>query len=285
MTTNLRWAPKAKRLTGKAVLVTGGAQGIGAQVARQLVGYGARVAVVDRDAEAARRLVAELGDSATAIEADVTSAESMLAACATAADHFGGLDVVVANAGIPGPAATIAAVDPADWRRVIDVNLIGVFHTVHATLPHLRRRRGYLMAVASIGAVIPGPTVSGYMAAKAGVDSLVRSLRVELGGTAVKVGIAYFGLVDTGLARELLDHSGMGAVMKTMPAMVGQPIPVDQAASAITSGIARRARRVYAPRWVPILVDLRTPLLLGDRLMAVWPTMRRRVAESDQSRS
>ena len=270
------------RLAGKAVLITGGAQGIGAEVARRLAGLGARVAIVDRDGAAAQRLATELGAGATAIEADVTSAESMTVAVDAAAEQFGGLDVVVANAGIGGPAATVAVVDPDDWRRVIDVNLVGVFHTAHAAVPHLRQRRGYLLAVASIGAVIPGPTVSGYMAAKAGVESLVRSLRIELGGTGVNVGIAYFGLVDTGLARDLLDQSGMGAFMKTMPAMVSQPIPVDRAAATITSGIARRARRVYAPGWVPILLDLRTPLLLGDRLLAAWPRMRRNVADADR---
>lgn len=269
-----------KHLAGKAVLVTGGAQGIGAQVARQLVDNGARVAVVDCDMTTGQRLAAELGPRATAIEADVTSAESMVAACAGAAAHFGALDVVVANAGIAGPAATIMAVAPADWRRVIDVNLIGVFHTAAAALPYLRRRRGYLLAIASIGAVIPGPTVSAYMAAKAGVESLTRSLRIELGGTGVGVGVGYFGLVDTGLAQQMLADSGVGAMLSGLP-LLGRPIPAANAASAITTGIARRSRRVYAPGWVAPVLDLRVPLMVTDRLLAVWPSLRRTVREVD----
>lgn len=272
-------------LSGTTVLITGGAQGIGAEVARQLVERGARVAIVDRESGIAQRLVDELGDAAAAFGADVTSSESMTAACAAAAEHFGGLDVVVANAGIAGPAATVAAVKPGEWRQVIDINLIGVFHTTRAALPYLRQRDGYLLAVASIGAVIPGPTVSGYMAAKAGVESLVRSLRVELGGTGVDVGIAYFGLVDTGLAQDMIAGSGVGAMMAALPAAVGKPIPVGRAAAAITAGIARRARRVYAPGWVPLLVDLRVPLVLGDRLLAVWPNMRRTVRQADAGRA
>jgi NAD(P)-dependent dehydrogenase (short-subunit alcohol dehydrogenase family) len=267
-----------KGLAAKTVLITGGARGIGAQVARRLVGAGARVAILDSDHTAAQSLAAELGGAAAAFEADVTSADSVTAACAAAAAHFGGLDVVVANAGIAGPAGTVAAVDPEKWRRVIDVNLVGVFHTAAAALPHLRRRGGYLLAVASIGAVIAGPTVSGYMAAKAGVESLVRSLRIELGGSGIRVGIAYFGLVDTGLAHEMVAGSGLGAIL---PGPIGKLIPVEAAATTITSGIARRARRVYAPRWVPILLDLRTPLAWADRLLAVWPSMRRAVRDTD----
>ncbi|ORW08409.1 short-chain dehydrogenase [Mycolicibacter longobardus] len=264
-------------------MITGGAQGIGAEVSRQLVDHGARVAILDCDIASASRLVAELGGAAAAFEADVRSIESMTTACAAAAELFGGLDAVVANAGIAGPAATVAAVDPNAWRTVIDVNLVGVFHTVVAALPHLRQRRGYLLAVASIGAVISGPTVSGYMASKSGVESLVRSLRIELSGSGVDVGIGYFGLVDTGLARDMLTRSGLGAVMAALPGAVGRPIPVEAAAAQIVAGMARRSRRVYAPRWVPILVDLRVLFAVGDRLLAVWPPMRRAVRAAERT--
>lgn len=273
---------QADRVAGKTVVITGGARGIGAQVARDLVALGAQVAILDRDRAGAAHLVAELGSAAAAFEADVASAGSMIASCASAAEHFGGIDAVVANAGIAGPGATVATVDPTQWRNVIDINLTGVFHTAHAALPYLRARRGYLLAVASVAAVLPGPTVSGYMAAKSGVESLVRSLRVELGGTGVEVGIAYFGLVDTGLAADLLTGSGLGAVMSAVPAAVGRPIPVAAAATAIAAGVARRSRRVYAPRWVGLLVDLRTPLSAADRLAAVWPSIRRTVRNADR---
>ncbi|WP_085110930.1 short-chain dehydrogenase/reductase [Mycolicibacillus trivialis] len=274
----------AARIAGKTVLITGGARGIGAQVARDLVAYGARVAILDRDKTAAAHLAGELGSAAATFEADVTSVASMIAGCASAAEHFGGIDVVVANAGIAGPGATVASVDPEQWRNVIDINLTGVFHTAHAALPHLRASRGYLLAVASVAAVLPGPTVSGYMAAKTGVESLVRSLRVELGGTGVGVGIAYFGLVDTGLAADLLTDSGLGAVMSAVPAAVGRPIPVATAATAIVTGVARRSRRLYAPGWVALLLDLRTPLSAADRLLAVWPSIRRTVGAADRKK-
>lgn len=265
-------------------MITGGAHGIGAQVARRLVGYGARVAVLDRDVAAAHRLVAKLGSDAAAFDGDVTSAASMDAACAAVAQQFGGVDVVVANAGIAGPGATVAAVDPGEWQQVIGVNLVGVFTTIRAAVPHLRPRRGYIIAVASIGAVLPGPTVSAYMASKAGVESLVRSVRIELSGDGVDVGIAYFGLVGTALADDMMTRSGMGAAMAALPA-VGRPIPVQVAAEVLTNGIARRARRVYAPRWVAVLLGLRTLMPLVDRLLAAVPAMRRAVAEADRPKA
>jgi NAD(P)-dependent dehydrogenase (short-subunit alcohol dehydrogenase family) len=270
----------SRKLDHKVVVITGAARGIGAQVARDLVGAGARVALLDRDVVGAQRLAAELGSPAAAFEADVTSAESVESACAAAAAHFGTVDVVVANAGIAGPGVTVAAVDPADWRQVIDVNLVGAFHTVRAALPHLKASGGYLMVVASIAAVIPGPLVSAYVASKAGVESMVRAVRIEVAADGVGVGIAYFGLIDTGLANDMLARSGLGVVL---PGPLGTLAPVAVAASAITAGIARRSRRVYAPWWVGPMLDLRPLLFLADRLLAVLPSTRRAISAGNRS--
>jgi NAD(P)-dependent dehydrogenase (short-subunit alcohol dehydrogenase family) len=269
----------SRNLSRKVVVITGAAHGIGAQVARDLVGAGARVAVLDRDILSAQRLVAELGPAAAAFEVDVTSAESVQTACAAAAGHFGVIDVMVANAGIAGPGVTVAAVDPADWRQVIDVNLVGAFHTIQAALPHLEATRGYAMVVASIAAVIPGPLVSAYVASKAGVESLVRAARIEVAGDGIGVGIAYFGLIDTGLANDMLARSGLGVVL---PGPLGKLAPVQAASSAITTGIARRARRVYAPWWVGPMLDLRPLLFLADRLFARLPSARRVISAGNR---
>jgi NAD(P)-dependent dehydrogenase (short-subunit alcohol dehydrogenase family) len=268
-----------RSLSDKVVVVTGAANGIGARLARDLVGAGARVALLDRDVPGAQRLAAELGSAVAVFETDVRSAESVHAACAAAARYFGTVDVVVANAGIAGPGSSVATVDPADWRQVIDVNLVGAFHTLHAALPHLKVSGGYAIVVASIAAVIPGPLVSAYVASKAGVESLVRAARIEVAGDGVDVGIAYFGLIDTGLADQMLTRSGLSAVL---PGPLGKLAPVEVAASAITAGIARRARRVYAPWWVAAMLDLRPLLFLADRLLARLPSLRRAVRAADQ---
>ncbi len=268
----------SRNLSRKVVVITGAAKGIGAQVARDLVAAGASVAVLDRDLVGAQRLVAELGSAAAAFETDITSAESVQAACDAAAEHFGAIDVVVANAGIAGPGVTVATVDPADWRQVIDVNLVGAFHTIRAALPHLKVSRGYAMVVASIAAVIPGPLISAYVASKAGVESLTRAVRIEVARDGVGVGIAYFGLIETGLANDMLARSGLAAVL---PGPLGRLAPVEVAGAAITGGIARRARRVYAPWWVGPMLDLRPLLFLADRLLAVLPSTRRTISAGD----
>ncbi|WIM88343.1 SDR family NAD(P)-dependent oxidoreductase [Candidatus Mycobacterium wuenschmannii] len=264
----------SRSLRDKVVVITGAAHGIGAHVARDLVGAGARVALLDRDVPGAQRLAAELGSAAAAFDADVTSADSVHAALAAAAEHFGSVDIVLANAGVAGPGSSVAAVDPDEWRKVIDVNLIGAFHTLHAALPHLKASRGYAMVVASIASVIPGPLVSAYVSSKAGVESLVRAARIEAAGDGVGLGIAYFGLIDTGLANEIVDRSGLGHIL---PGPFGAMAPVEVAAGAITKGLAGRARRVYAPWWVAPMLDLRPLLFLVDRLLAVLPSVRRAV--------
>jgi len=268
----------SRNLSHKVVVITGAARGIGAQVARDLVGAGARIALLDCDLPGVQLLANELGSAAVAFEADVTSSESVQAGCAAALQHFGRIDVVVANAGIAGPGCSVAAVDPAEWRQVIDVNLVGAFHTLHAALPHLKATSGYAMVVASIAAVIPGPLVSAYVASKAGLESMVRAARIEVAADGVGVGIAYFGLIETGLADQMLTRSGLGVVL---PGPLGKLAPVEVAASAITAGIARRARRVYAPWWVGPMLDLRPLLFLADRLLARLPGIRRAVRAAD----
>jgi NAD(P)-dependent dehydrogenase (short-subunit alcohol dehydrogenase family) len=264
----------SRSLRRTVVVITGAAHGIGAEVARELVAAGARVALFDRDLLGARQLASELGCAATAFEVDVTSAESLRAGCAAAAEHFGAIDVVLANAGVAGPASPVSVTDPVEWRHVIEVNVVGVYHTLHAALPHLRASRGYAMVVASIASVIPGPLVSAYVSSKAAVESLARAVRIEAAGDGVGVGIAYFGLIDTGLADQILDRSGLAQIL---PGPLGRRAPVESAAAAIVNGMARRARRVYAPWWVAPMLDLRPLLIFADRLIALSPTVRRAI--------
>jgi len=244
---------------GRTVLITGAARGIGAETARHLAARGAKLALVGLEPELLERLAGELGDGAASWEADVRDAGAVGRAVDAAAERFGGIDVVIANAGIAPPVTTVAGVDPEAFERVIDVNLFGVWRTVRATLPHVRARRGYILCIASMAAAVHAPLMASYNVAKAGVEALADSLRPELAGEGVAVGCAYFGFIDTDMVRDSLAESPTQRLQANTPSWLLRPLPVAAAARGIERGIERRARRVVVPRSA-------IPILFGGRL-------------------
>jgi NAD(P)-dependent dehydrogenase (short-subunit alcohol dehydrogenase family) len=239
----------------KVILITGAAGGIGSATARALVARGHRVALVDVEEEGIERLAADLGSSATAITADVTSLSSMEDAVASTVGAFGRLDVVLANAGIEilGSVQSMTAVDV---ERVVDVDLLGVWRTVSAALPEIVRNRGYVAVVTSISGVTPGPFNAAYNTAKAGVVAFAKTLRLEVRPDGVAVGIVYFGYVDTATARRSVSHPAMAPIMAKMPKTAQRPVPVERAAAAIVRAIERRSARVVVPRALLVAVLL-----------------------------
>jgi len=153
-------------LQGQGAVVTGGAQGIGRAVAERLIAGGARVALLDRDVSLARRTAAEIG--AEAIETDVTDWASVEAAMAQADAALGRVDIGVFSAGIAGENALLEAYPLDEWRRVIDIDLTGIFHSCRAMVP-LMRARGYgrIVNIASVAGKDGNPTACAYSAAKA----------------------------------------------------------------------------------------------------------------------
>ena len=189
-------------------LVTGGARGIGFETARQLHLRGASVAVLDLDAEEAREAAERIGPRAIGIGADVTDEGAVIAAVAEVVERFGGLDVAVANAGIAPPTVTTArTMPPEQWRRVIDVNLLGAWHTARAALPQVvRAAAASWSSSARSTAIANGLLASPYAVSKAGVEALGRALRAELAPLGASASVVYFGWVDTDLVRDSLDR-------------------------------------------------------------------------------
>jgi NAD(P)-dependent dehydrogenase (short-subunit alcohol dehydrogenase family) len=242
----------------KVVFITGAARGIGAETARQLVGKGARVALVGLEPELLERKAAELGTQAAWFEADVTDIDALRTAAEGTVERFGGIDVAIANAGI-GASTPIATVDPAVFDTVVRVNLGGVFRTLQATLPHVTARSGYVLPVASLAAALHAPMMGAYAATKAGTEALANSLRAEVAHTGTRVGCAYFGFIDTDMVRRGFDSdAGRKAADRLGPAGPNHAVPVSKAGAAIVRGIERRARFVYAPRWVLAMLLART---------------------------
>jgi len=235
-------------LAGRTALVTGAARGIGAATARALAARGARVALVGLEPERLEALARELPD-ATWFEADVTRWDQLGAATNGTVERLGGIDVVVANAGI-ARAGTVETMPVEDFERVVEINLLGVWRTIRTTLPHVLARRGYVIPVASIYSALHGPLSAPYAMAKAGVEALANVLRVEVAAQGVDVGVAYFSYLDTDLVRDVFADHAVAEVRERAGWPLNVTSPVEPAVEALVRGIERRARTVAYPRWV-----------------------------------
>jgi NAD(P)-dependent dehydrogenase (short-subunit alcohol dehydrogenase family) len=244
---------------GRTVLVTGAARGIGLDAARRLHARGANVALVGLEPEALEQRAAELGDRAAWFEADVRSLEQLEAAVAGTVERFGGLDVVIANAGIGGN-GSVGSMDPAAFDLTIDVNLNGVFRTVRAALPHVVAARGYVLVISSASAAMHLPLMSAYTASKAGVEAFGDALRGELAPKGVGVGVAYFSFIDTDMVRRGFDRPSAQRARDELGGLFARVAPLEAAGEAIVAGVERRARVVAAPRSVLALLALRSVL-------------------------
>ena len=195
----------AGSLQGRHALVTGGSRGIGRATAAALVGVGATVTVLGRDRKALDRVVAD-GHAHLAVMADVTNPDAMRRASAGAADSAGPVDLLVANAG-GAESASFARSDPDLFRRMLDLNLMGVVHATHAVLGGMTERGfGRVVAIASTAGVKGYPYVSAYCAAKHAVVGFVRSLALETARTGITVNAVCPGFTDTDLVAESLDR-------------------------------------------------------------------------------
>lgn len=240
--------PQVYDVSGKVVLITGGGDGIGLGIARELHGRGATVALVDVDEAAMDRAAESLGERVWTFVADVRDRDAMRRVVDRVVDRAGRLDVVVANAGITPPPGTLRQIDPEDFDRVVDVNLIGVFNTVHPAIDHVIASKGHITVVSSAAAFAPPLGGASYMISKSGVEALGRALRLELAGFGATAGIAYFGMVDTQLARATLDNDEIGRKLDAMlPGPLRRRISPQRAATVVADGIARRAARTLTP--------------------------------------
>ena len=238
-------------LAGRRVLITGAARGIGAGTARRLHLRGARVALAGLEPEALAAVAAECG-GAPWHECDVSYREQVEATVEAAVGELGGLDVVVANAGVASQLPLVGG-DPEIFERTLAVNVTGVYYTLRAAGPHISHDRGYALAIASLAAAVHPPLLGAYNASKAAVEALGNTLRIELRPYGARVGVGYFAELDTDMTRrgfatkaaERIDRRG-GPFTRVAPLELG----ID----AIERGIERRSRRVVAPRWVgPVL--------------------------------
>jgi NAD(P)-dependent dehydrogenase (short-subunit alcohol dehydrogenase family) len=235
---------------GRVALITGGARGIGFAIARALARRGASIALVDLNGDEVTQAANQLGGEAIGLPADVTDKAAIERAIAETVQRFGGVDLVIANAGIAPTPAPVRLLPAAEWERVIEVNLLGVYRTVHAGLEQIIARRGQAVLVSSVYAFANGVMLSPYAVAKAGVEQLGRALRLELAPHGASAMVAYFGFVDTEMVRRAFEERrALTGEEEPLPELVRRTITPEQAGEAVAAAIEQRRARVIAPRW------------------------------------
>ena len=193
------------QLTNKVAIVTGAAGGFGAEIARQYVAEGAKVAVADINEDGARAVASGLGDNAIAVRCDVTQRADVQRLVDTTVQHFGTLDIVVNNAGTTHRNQPLLDVDEATFDRVFAVNVKSIFHMTHAVVPLLRAKRsGVILNIGSVAGIRPRPGLTWYNSSKAAVNLLSKSLAVELGPDGIRVNAICPVMGESGLLESFM---------------------------------------------------------------------------------
>ena len=212
-------------LNGKVAFVTGGSRGIGLAIARALMAEGAQVAITGKSAahlSSARLKIERAGPGKVeTLQADVRSYAEIERSIGAVVARFGGLDVVVNNAGI-GLFADVGDMSPDQWNEVIDTNLTGVFHVCHAAIPHLRRRGGgFVINISSLAGKNAFTTGAAYCASKAGLNAFSEALMQEVRYDNIRVSYVMPGSVATGFSS---GDAAKGADWKIAPEEVAQVV-------------------------------------------------------------
>ena len=213
---------------GSVAVVTGGASGIGAEVARQLQASGATVVTWDLSAP---------DHTGAALRVDVTDRAGVERSAQQTVARWGQIDFLINSAGFAGPTVPLDAYDPDAWTRIVDVNLVGVFNTCRAVVPHMRQAgRGRIVNIASLAGKEGTPNASAYSAAKAGVLALTKSLGKELATAGILVNAIAPAAVRTPILAQMAPSHVQTMIDKSPMQRLGEPAEVAEMVAWLCSG-------------------------------------------------
>ena len=218
------------RFEGKVAVISGGGSGIGAAIARLVAAEGGKVALTGRRSEPIETLAAEIGG--LAVPGDATDPSHAASAVEHAVKAYGGLDVVIANAGV-GFGGTAGDVSDESWRATIDINLSGALFLVRAAMPHLEARAGgSIVLISSVSGFVSSPSSAAYVASKAAMIGLAKSIAVDFGSAGVRANALCPGWVRTPMGDESMDElaEARGISREQAYRLATEPVPLRRAA-------------------------------------------------------
>jgi short-subunit dehydrogenase len=260
-------------LSGRRVLITGGGRGLGLALAREFALRGARLSLVARDEHELETAASELrrsGAEVYTVRADIQRAGELEAAVVEAVQRLGGLDVLVNNAGVI-QASPMANLDLSDYQEAMDINFYGPLRAMEAARPHLRRSRGRILNIASVGGKAGVPHLAAYSASKFALVGLGQAWRAELAGEGISLTTACPGLMQTGSARNITvkgRHNTEYALFATLDSLPGLSVAAAEAARRMLDGLERGDAELLVgiPARVLALAQALAPQLTADLL-------------------
>jgi 3-oxoacyl-[acyl-carrier protein] reductase len=241
------------RLKNRIAIVTGAASGFGAEIARQYAIEGAKVALADINEAGARKVAAECGDDAIAVKCDVSRRADIDALVKRTVDRFGGLDIVVNNAGWTHRNGPLLDVDEATFEKVYAINVKSIFHMTHAVVPLLRKQKhGVILNIGSTAGMRPRPGLTWYNSSKGAVNLMSKSLAVELGPDNIRVNVICPVMGETALLESFMGMPDTPENRKKFVATIplgrlSKPIDIARAAVYLASDEAEFISGVEFP--------------------------------------